>query len=522
MIGSYKASRTVSAFDEEFDVVVAGYGFSGSVAALEASRLGARVLLVEKGSVPGGISICSYGAIRSARDEGQAFQYLKASNGGRTSDGVLRALAKGMTEVEDYVRELAAYNHAEIDASSQLIQGNEKGGGNYPFPGGETFYQTKIRSIPNFNHRESYPWANSRAETGPMLFKVLDDNQGRFPYEIRLETRALRLITSGADNEVIGITIAGPNGVSRVRARKGVVLACGGFENNPAMQQQFWEAKAVLPAAGQHNTGDGIVMAQDVGAALTHMWHVHGCYGFRHPDPDYPYAIRVKRLPDWFPSREDAAQVKMAWILLDRTGRRYMNEYQPYMQDTNHRPMHLIDPATQDYPRTPSFLVFDEKGRNMYPLGRANSNDKGIFYEWSEDNLKEVELGILTRADSLDELAAKLGVAPAMLRASVERWNQMCGDGCDAEFGRPAGSMMALDTPPFYAGEAWPVVSNTQGGPLRDGRQRVIDAYGDPIPRLYAVGDLGSAYGWLYLSGGNIAECFISGRNAGMNVVRAG
>lgn len=515
-----RASRFARSYDEEFDVVVAGYGFSGAVSALEAARHGARVLLIEKGAVPGGISICSYGAIRSARDAGRAFEYLCACNGGRTGEDVNHALAQGMTEIEDYVRDLAAFDGAEIDASSQLIQGNEKSGGNYPFPGGETFYQTKIKSVPNFDPRKTYPWANSRAATGPMLFKVLEDNRARFAFELRFETRALRLITAGADNEVTGLTIVGPGGVSRVRARRGVILACGGFENNPDMKKQFWEGKAVLPAAGRNNTGDGIVMAQDVGAALWHMWHVHGSYGFRHPDPDYPYAIRVKRLPDWFPGREHAAQIKMAWILVDRSGRRYMNEYHPYMQDTNHRPMHLIDPVTQDYPRVPSFLICDDDGRKLYPLGRANSNDPGLLYEWSEDNLREVEIGILKSAPTIDALAERVGVDAAVLRATIGRWNESCRAGHDGDFGRPGGTMMPIGTPPYYAGEVWPVVSNTQGGPMRDGRQRVIDVYGEPIPRLYAVGDLGSAFGHLYLSGGNIAECFISGRAAGRNAAQ--
>src|SRR5690606_31790490 len=153
---------------------------------------------------------------------------------------------------------------------------------------------------------------------------------------------ALRLITSGHDNEVLGVSVEDSSGVRRVRARRGVILACGGFEGNPAFQEQFWEGKPVLPAAARNNTGDGIVMAQDLGAQLWHRWHFRGAYRLRHSSPDYPYAIRVKRVRDWIPRGEgfvarrdetgsgDAAQVKMAWILLDRSGRRYMNEYQPY------------------------------------------------------------------------------------------------------------------------------------------------------------------------------------------------
>ena len=75
--------------------------------------------------------------------------------------------------------------------------------------------------------------------------------------------------------------------------------------------------------------------------------------------------------------------------------------------------------------------------------------------------------------------------------------------------------MMPIAAPPFYGAPVWPVVSNTQGGPVHDARQRVVNVFGAPIQRLYAAGELGSAFGHLYMSGGNIAECFVSGRIAG-------
>ena len=68
---------------------------------------------------------------------------------------------------------------------------------------------------------------------------------------------------------------------------------------------------------------------------------------------------------------------------------------------------------------------------------------------------------------------------------------------------------------PFYAMEAWPIVSNTQGGPVHDPRQRVLDALGKPIPRLYVAGDISSIFGHLYLEAGNITECFVGGKIAG-------
>lgn len=75
--------------------------------------------------------------------------------------------------------------------------------------------------------------------------------------------------------------------------------------------------------------------------------------------------------------------------------------------------------------------------------------------------------------------------------------------------------MARLDTPPFVYGAVYPTVSNTQGGPVHDARQRIINVDGNAIPRLIAAGELGSSFGHLYLSGGNIAECFVTGWVAG-------
>ena len=72
-----------------------------------------------------------------------------------------------------------------------------------------------------------------------------------------------------------------------------------------------------------------------------------------------------------------------------------------------------------------------------------------------------------------------------------------------------------LMIPPFYGATVWATLSNTQGGPVHDAKQRIIDVYGKPIPRLFAAGELGSSFGHLYMSGGKISECFVTGRIAG-------
>ncbi len=96
-----------------------------------------------------------------------------------------------------------------------------------------------------------------------------------------LSTPAKELIT-GDDGEILGLVAEHDGKPLRIRARKGVILACGGYENDDAMKLQYFEAQPIYPVY-LGNTGDGIKMAQKAGAGLWHMWHFHGGYGFKFP-----------------------------------------------------------------------------------------------------------------------------------------------------------------------------------------------------------------------------------------------
>jgi hypothetical protein len=249
------------------------------------------------------------------------------------------------------------------------------------------------------------------------------------------------------------------------------------------------------------------------------MWHFHGSYGFMHPDrEEFPYGIRVKRFPDWIPGKEQLAVVQAPWIIVDQTAKRFMNEFPPYVQDTGWRPFEKYDPVTQSFPRIPAYLIYDELGRRRFPMGDPAYNDRNVSFRWSRDNQAEVDLGIIKKADSLRELAELLDLDPDTLEETFARWNELCVTKNDTDQGRPAGTMMKIQRPPFYAGEIWPVMSNTQGGPEHDEKQRIINVRDEPIARLYAAGECGSSFGHLYLAGGNIAECFVTGRIAGKEV----
>ena len=502
-------------WEDSADVVVVGYGYAGAVAAIEAHDAGASVLILEKMPDPGGISITSGGNVRIVDDAEQGFQHLKATNDGTTPDSVLRALAVGMQQMPAYFDKIAKASSAVVD--------RRQADGNYPFPGTKTFGYVSIKEIPGFDAAAAYPFVSSyvpiHRAAGVRLFRVIEDNLRQRGIRLLLSTPALRLITDEA-GEVRGLTAERDGTVIRIRARRAVVLACGGFEANPEMQRQHWQEKPVLNAAYMGNTGDGIVMAQDVGAALWHMWHYHGVYGFKHPDPSYPFGIRPKRLPDWIPGEAARADVTVPWIIVDRAGRRYMNEYPPYTQDTSWRAMATYDPQSMSYLRIPSYLVMDEPGRAGYPIVSPTFNDRRFKFEWSEKTLRDLEARILRKADSVAGLAAQMGVAENVLARTIADWNEACDGGRDSVHGRPTTSMVRIATPPFYFAEVWPVCSNTQGGPVHDAEQRVIDAFGQPIGRLFAAGELGGVFGHLYISGGNLAECFVGGWTAGRAAAR--
>lgn len=486
------------------DVIVLGYGYAGAMAAISAADAGARVLLVEKSVTPGGISICSAGGLRIAEDADAAFRYLHATCGGKTPDDVLRVLAAGMTELADRLAGLAEGQRARVDRRVSPA--------NYPFEGNGTFGFAYVEEIDGFDPVRDYPWVRGNPQ-GALLFQLLERNVARRPrIETRLGCAAERLLTK--EGSVTGVVLS-----DGTTAEGPVVLATGGFEADPDMQAQFWPGGAALSAAYAGNTGDGIRMAQAAGADLWHMWHSHGCYGFSFPG--HPFGVRVKRLPDWQPGPDGLPSDEVpraAWILLDQSGQRFMNEYEPYMQDTGMRSLGEMDMASQTAPRNPAWFVTDERGLALYPMGKPTWNHPDARYDWSTDNSAEIEAGLFRKATTVDALAEVLAADAGAVRTSLAEWAAAC-DKMKDPLGRPPSSLYALE-PPYFAAPVVPVVSNTQGGPRHDAGQRVLDPFGDPIPGLWAVGECGSAYGHIYLSGGNIAECFIGGEIAGRGAAR--
>jgi succinate dehydrogenase/fumarate reductase flavoprotein subunit len=498
-------------WDRETDVVVVGYGLAGAVSAIEAHASGAKVVIVEKSQYPGGCSILSAGFVLCAGNVDKAEKYLRTLSGGRVDPTLITSFAEGLIHNEEYLRKLAEINDGKVKVYGRDEEKKQLVINRYPFEGSDTFYTAAVQHIPGFSG--GFPWVQRLMPAGVNLMKTVIDHIEQRHIEVLFSSPAKRLITD-TNGTITGLYVHTSDGVMTLRARRAVVLSCGGFEHNEWLKLQYLQGKPFYSVAPLTHTGDGVLMAQKVGAALWHMWHVRGSYGFKFPE--FPIAFKHVFSGPRNPNRV------MPWIVVDKFGTRYMNEYHPAPQDTGYRPMEVFDPDIPDYPCIPSFLIFDEVGRKRGRIAHPLSLGEHV-YEWSNDNLEEVRKGWIISSDTIAGLVLKINefavsggrMDPGELEATVSHWNT-CVDQRQDWLKRPPGTMMSIKIPPFFAVPVWPIISNTQGGPVHNEKQQVIDALGDPIPRLYCAGELGSFYAHLYQLAGNLGECLSSGRVAGM------
>jgi hypothetical protein len=168
------------------------------------------------------------------------------------------------------------------------------------------------------------------------------------------------------------------------------------------------------------------------------------------------------------------------------------------------------------YSRIPSYVIFDERTKQSGPITSiGHGANRG--YEWSSDNQVEIDRGWISSGKDAHELAHRLGIRDKVrLNATVNTYREACEHARDDEFGRSPRTLIEFQGA-LYGLPLWPCLLNTQGGPKRNSRGQILNVWGKPIKRLYSAGELGSVWGFLYQSGGNLGECLGLGRMAGTN-----
>lgn len=479
-------------WDIEADVVVVGFGAAGMAASVTAHEFGAKVVILEKapeGEEGGNTRVAGQGYLNTASPE-DAAAYLTALCGPYTvAPRMVRVWAEEMCRNNEWLESLGGdpqeHQHPPV-------------GIEFPdLPGAACVH--KFHDGPTYGY--SYTWK---------LFERLVKER---PIPVLYETPGRELIQHPVTKEILGVHAW--RGEKRVaaKARRGVVLTCGGFENNQEMIRDYLPGVPYCYTSGSPwNEGDGIRMAMAAGADLWHMNNYAGpSMALKVPEVRTTFSMQALHFSKVIPG---------GMIVVGPDARRFTDEKFKTRHGkipVNGRWLPLSTPC-------PMFMVFDHALFSAGPLYDKHPSHGWTQiierYPWSEDNRAELAKGWIKSADSLGALASLLGLDPAALTDTVGRWNRCCDAGQDPEFGRRL-MLAPLVEPPFYAVELSPSMLNTQGGPRRNEKGQIVRPDGTPIPRLYSAGELGSIYSYLYQGTGNIGECLAFGRISGRNAAAA-
>ena len=469
------------------DIAIVGFGAAGAAAAITAHDLGAKVIVLEKAEAGGGSTEASGGNIRQIRDvEGAIRHFCTLADQGTPRD-VVEAQVHGLALLPDWLKELGA-RFRETNAPSGAIAPTS----------GTAFSQS---AFPDVEDSEALGGRLQLAGTpqssgGEALWQFLESCVHERDIPVQYGAAAKRLCREPESGRIVGVEVEHGTTAQTIVANRGVVLACGGFNWAPEMHVDLFGT--VLPALTppHRNSGDGIRMAQEVGAQLWHMSAVAARFGYQFPE----YEAAFKSTP---PSN--------GFFYVDQLGRRFVDETGIIFHAAG-RIMLERDVYTGKLVRCPSFMVFDETTRLSGPIG-PQPNGHNRTYDWSADNSVEIQRGWIHKADTISELASQIGVPAAELERTTNKYNAARESGND-DLRRSPQKMGPVAKPPFYAVALWPCLLNTQGGPRRNARAEVLDVHDRPIPGLYSAGELGSMWGQLYPGAGNIGEALVTGQIA--------
>lgn len=463
----------------EYDVVVIGFGGAGAVAAKTAAEEGASVLLLEKGAKGdegGNTRFCTQMFAYGNEDAEATKAYYRALAGDMPLDeDVLDAYAGGIASLFD------TYSEAYGLDKSEFV--------NMPYPAEYPEFEGSAKVSMATLHEgsaDAYMWQVQSDAVAALADKI----------DVWYESPAEQLIQDPKSKIVVGVQVKRDGKELNVKAKNGVVLTCGGFENNADMVKDYLGMGKHVPLGTLNNTGDGVKMALGVGADLWHMhsvetMHILGglCYmpeeGMRGQMVTY-----------------DSGFMGGSVVLVGTDGYRYLRE------DELPRHGHVYCNGvwmTVKHPER-SFLVYDQTQADaIIAAGKV----------------PETQLSKAVTASSITELAQAIGAKDGVLEQTIADFGKAAEEGYDPAFQRSAESMRAFDDGPYYALELMPDILNTQGGPRRNARAEVLDPQGNPIGHLYAAGECGGVASNMYQGGGNMADNMIFGQIAGRNAASA-
>ena len=451
VMGSFEVPAT---WDESYDVVVVGGGFAGLAAAYGAVENGSSIVLVEKLSTTGGNSAINGGQYASYTSKVAAELQKKFDLMPDTAEKHIEDTMNGGDQMSNIklVREMvyAAPEYFNILLDNGLVIRDT-----LARPGGHYGYRTYV----------------TENQVGSDITNLQLEILKKTSATIELETKMVEIYrTRDEANKVVGIRVATADGYKTIEAKKGVILATGGFSSNVQMREtQVPYLNADLPTTNikAASTGEGIYLAQAIGANTTQMSNIQ-----RYPwaDPNTGILDKYAVWPFTGPS--------YGVIHVDWQGNRYVNE-------GDRRDVCANAAANSGFIST--YCIFTEDV--VSPFAYHNEIEEGVAS------------GRVLKADTLAELADKINafaikgqypaVQAANLEATVAAHNSYIDSMKDPDFGKVmAKTMVKIENGPYYALPQFPSVHHTMGGLVINTRTEVVDIYGNVIPGLYAAGEV--------------------------------
>lgn len=457
-------------WDETVDVLVVGSGFAGLAAAAEAKQHGADVLILEKMNYFGGNSVIAGGGYCCWDSKLKLREKLGL---GEDSWQLHR---------DDTLRGGGYYNNPEL---VEVLAREAPAGLDWLVDAGAVFRETLPR-IGGHSACRSY-------QAGCNLAEVARDYALSLGVRLRLNTAVTAICRDGTEGKVAGVRVREDGKGKSIAARRGVVIASGGFSRDVKLRTDHQPALGPAYNCTNHKgaTGEMIQFARAVGADALHMEFIQL----------YPCADPKTGGIDKF-AFDCYSGTGYGLFYVNREGRRFVNELEG---------RDVVSSAQVSSGSNPTYSILNAS--IFHRMARA-----------PEELEKGVAIGRLHRADSVEELAAALGIPADRFAGTVKRHNEAVLSGADPEFGKPiTKQMLPLTEGPYYAVAQWPSVHYTMGGLRIDPEARVIDLWGRPIPGLYAAGEVcGGVHGTNRLGGNAIAECIVFGRIAGEHAAEAG
>lgn len=469
-----------------YDVVVVGFGGAGATAARFAADNGAKVLLVDsapEGHEGGNTRYCGQ-IVQAGYDYDQLKKYYQQLTAPLDLDEkVLNTFIKGMVNLPTYFEKY-------LGGKAFSVRKN---------PGNKNvaLLAYMIAEYPEFEGAETNDdlLIHDRIFDAALWKKLRQNVLDRSDQISVLYSTPAKHLIQNETKTIIGVQIENNGHLFNVKAKNGVVLALGGFENNDQMIQDYLGETKLLPYGTLYNKGDGIKMAIEVGADL---WHMNNYEPGGAVNIAAPKGERAHNIMGW------KALFEGSLITVGDDGTRYIPEDDPTRH--GHRYNHGLwrIPLAQIHPH----LIFDQKKYDE-------------FLAEDLDNFQREVLNKVVKSDTIADLANEIGVKEETLQNTLKTYNFFVDQGVDYQCGRKPETMAKLSlSGPFYSLKQQHTMLNTQGGPRRNEKAEVLDTDQQVLPHLYAAGELGHIGANQYNGGGDIADCLIFGKIAGENAAK--